>query len=170
MAKVTIGTRSYDVEVKGDKVVVDGIEFAVTVKDDGAHKTVKAGDIMYRVQLPAADQRQSGMEVQLDYRAFSVAYEGRLGGGPAPTARPAAAGASAPRPGVKGGVAAQIAGKVLRVDVKAGDAVKQGDILLILEAMKMENEIKAPADGTVKEVLVAEGSRVTEGDTLIVVD
>jgi biotin carboxyl carrier protein len=53
---------------------------------------------------------------------------------------------------------------------RPGDTVKAGDVLLILEAMKMENEIKAPADGTVKEIPVAEGARVTEGDTLAVVE
>jgi glutaconyl-CoA/methylmalonyl-CoA decarboxylase subunit gamma len=168
MAKVTIGTRTYDVEVKGDKVVVDGREYAVTVKDDGAHQTVKAGDISYRVQLPPAEQRQSGMQVAVDYRPFTVNFEGRFGAGPAPAARATAATASAPRAGVKGGVVAQIAGKVLKLKVKTGDAVKQGDVLLLLEAMKMENEIKAPADGTVKEIPVAEGQRVTEGDTLVV--
>jgi glutaconyl-CoA/methylmalonyl-CoA decarboxylase subunit gamma len=168
MAKVTIGARSYEVEVKGDTVVVDGREYAVTVKDDGAYQTVKAGDISYRVQLPPADQRQGGMNVSVDYRPFTVNFEGRFGSGPAPVTRAPAAAASAPRAGVKGGVAAQIAGKVLKLRVKAGDVVKQGDVLLLLEAMKMENEIKAPADGTVQEVTVAEGQRVTEGETLIV--
>lgn len=172
MAKVTLGGRTYDVEVKGDKVVVDGHEFAVTVKDDGAHRTVKAGDIQYRVQLPPADQRQSGMQVMVDYRDFTMEYEGRLGGGPAPREPRAAApgGSAGPRPGVKGGVPAPIAGKVLRINVKVGDLVEQGQVLLLLEAMKMENEIKAPAAGTVKEIPVTEGARVVEGDTLVVVE
>ncbi|MFN0147351.1 MAG: biotin/lipoyl-containing protein [Dehalococcoidia bacterium] len=169
MARLTIGTRTYEVEVKGDSVIVDGIAFAVTVKDDGAHKTVRAGEINYRVQLPAADQRQSGMEVLVDYRPFVVEYEGRLSAGAVPPPRKAPA-AAAVRPGVKGGVVAQIAGKVLRLVAAAGDTVKQGDVLLILEAMKMENEIKSPANGTVKEIPVTEGQRVSEGDTLAIVE
>lgn len=169
MARLTIGTRTYEVEVKGDSVIVDGIAFAVTVKDDGAHKTVRAGEINYRVQLPAADQRQSGMEVLVDYRSFVVEYEGRLSAGAVPPPRTAPA-AAAVRPGVKGGVVAQIAGKVLRLVAAAGDTVKQGDVLLILEAMKMENEIKSPANGTVKEIPVTEGQRVSEGDTLAIVE
>ena len=68
-----------------------------------------------------------------------------------------------------GGVVAPIAGKVLRVVAKAGDTVAPGDVLLVLEAMKMENEIKATAAGTVKEILVIEGARVGEGETLVVV-
>ena len=169
MAKVTIGSRSYVVEVKGDNVLVDGIAYAVTVKDDGAHQSVRAGDVNYRVQLPPAGERQSGMQVLLDYRPFTVEYEGRLSGAAAPAPRTPAA-TPAARPGVKGGIAAQIAGKVLRLVAKQGDTVKQGDVLLILEAMKMENEIKSPADGTVKEIPVTEGQRVSEGDTLVVVE
>lgn len=171
MAKVTIGGRSYDVEVRGETVVVDGAEFPVKVREEAAHTTVTAGGVAYRVQLPPEGERQSGMAVHVDYRPFTMQWEGRLGGGSAPR-EPKAAGASAPAPkaGVKGGIAAQIAGRILSVRVKAGDAVKQGDVLLILEAMKMENEIKAPADGRVKEVLVAEGTRVTEGETLAVLE
>ena len=71
---------------------------------------------------------------------------------------------------MKGAVTAQIAGRVLSVRVKTGDRVARGDVLLILEAMKMENEIKAGADGTVKEVLVTEGARVSEGQALVVVE
>ncbi len=170
MAKVTMGGRTYEVEVKGESVVVDGIAFPVSVKDDGAHKTVKAGDQVYRVQLPAVDSRANGMTAQVDYRPFVFEYEGRFTSGPAPREPRAATISAAPRAGVKGGVAAQIAGKVITVKVKQGEAVKQGDVLLLLEAMKMENEIKAPADGTVKEILVADGQRVTEGDTLVVLE
>jgi biotin carboxyl carrier protein len=141
----------------------------VTVRDDGAYRTVKAGEQSYRVVLPAPGARQSGMEVQVDYRPFTVDYEGRLGGGPAPR-EARQAGQAAPRSGVKGGVVAPIAGKVLRIISAVGDAVAQGDVLLVLEAMKMENEIKAPADGTVSQLPVSEGQRVTEGDVLAVVE
>jgi glutaconyl-CoA decarboxylase len=60
-------------------------------------------------------------------------------------------------------------GTVLDVMVKVGDAVKMGDVLLILEAMKMENELQADRAGTVKEVKVAKGQAVNGGDTLIVI-
>lgn len=174
MTKVTIGGRSYEVEVRGDTVVVDGKEFPVSVRNDGPHLTVNAGGVNYRVQLPPSGEREPGMAVQVDYRPFTLEYDGRLGGGPvtrpAAAAGPAGAAGGAPRAAVKGGVRAQIAGRVLSVRVKRGDSVKAGDILLILEAMKMENEIKSPADGTVTDVLVTDGARVTEGDTLVVVE
>lgn len=173
MAKVTIGGRTYEVEVRGDRVVVDGHEYAVTIREETGHLTVNAGGVPYRIQLPPVDQRQSGMEVLVDYRPFTLEWEGRLGGGPAPRERTAPAGAAAgggSKAAVKGAVTAQISGKVLRINVKPGQAVAKGDVLLILEAMKMENEIKAPADGTVKEIPVAEGARVSEGDVLAVIE
>ncbi|MCC7364487.1 MAG: biotin/lipoyl-binding protein [Dehalococcoidia bacterium] len=131
--------------------------------------TVNSGGVAYRVQLPPADQRESGMQVAVDYRPFTVEIDGRLGG-PAPRPQKAAGGGGAQRAAAKGAIRAQIAGRILSVRVKPGDAVKAGDVLLILEAMKMENEIKSPAEGTVTEVAVAEGAKVTEGDTLVVVE
>lgn len=172
MAKVTIGGRSYEVEVRGETVLVDGHEFPVKVREEAGFTAVNAGGVNYRVQLPPADARESGMDLKVDYRPFTFEYEGRLAGGPAPRAsRPAAAAtASAPRATAKGGITAQIAGRVLKVNVKPGDPVAEGDVLLMLEAMKMENEIKSPRAGTVKEVAVKEGDRVPEGTTLVVLE
>lgn len=62
-------------------------------------------------------------------------------------------------------VSSPMPGNILSVNVKVGDAVKKGDVLLILEAMKMENEIVAPCDGTVKSV-VASGISVETGAVL----
>jgi biotin carboxyl carrier protein len=61
-------------------------------------------------------------------------------------------------------------GRVIRVDVEPGQEVKEGDILLVIEAMKMENEVLAPQAGTVKEVTVAAGGRINEGDLLVILD
>lgn len=172
MATVTIGGRKYEVEVRGDKVVVDGHEYPVKVREEQGYATVHAGGVPYRVQLPPTGERQSGMTVEVDYRPFRVEYEGRLGGGPAPreARTPAAGGGGAPRAAVKGAVTAQIAGRVLAIKVSVGQTVARGDVLLLLEAMKMENEIKAPADGVVKEIAVAEGGRVAEGEVLVVIE
>ncbi|RLI27190.1 MAG: hypothetical protein DRO52_00850 [Candidatus Hecatellales archaeon] len=63
-----------------------------------------------------------------------------------------------------------LSGKVLSVKVKVGEAVKKGQVLLIIDAMKMENEIISPSDGTVKSVKVSEGSTVNSGDLLIELD
>jgi len=79
---------------------------------------------------------------------------------PAPAAKPVAAGSAT--------ISAPMPGKVLEVKVKAGDAVKAGDVLMILEAMKMQNEIMAPADGTISDVRVSAGQTVGTGDVMIV--
>ncbi len=80
----------------------------------------------------------------------------------APAAAPAQAPAAAPQAAAAAGtqVTAPMPGNILAVNVSAGQAVKEGDVMFILEAMKMENEIVAPVSGTVKQVLVSKGSVV----------
>ena len=66
-------------------------------------------------------------------------------------------------------VEAPMPGNIMRVDVKQGDTVKAGQILVILEAMKMENEIVAPKDGTVAQVVTSKGAVVDTGSPLVVI-
>lgn len=79
---------------------------------------------------------------------------------------PAAAPAPAPVSGSGTAVKAPMPGTILKVNVTAGQSVKAGDIMFILEAMKMENEIVAPTDGTVSQVVAAKGSSVATDDVL----
>lgn len=67
-------------------------------------------------------------------------------------------------------IKARIPGKVVSVHVKAGDAVKARSIVAVMEAMKMEQPIASPVDGTVKEVCVAVDDKVKSGDVLIVLE
>ena len=60
-------------------------------------------------------------------------------------------------------------GNILKVNVNAGDKVKEGQVLVVLEAMKMENEIMAPKAGTVTQVVVTKGSTVDTGAPLVVI-
>jgi pyruvate carboxylase subunit B len=71
---------------------------------------------------------------------------------------------------VEGTTTAPMTGKILSVKVKKGDHVELGQIVCVLEAMKMENEITAPKAGTIREVYVSEGSSVSEGEPLFTVD
>ena len=88
---------------------------------------------------------------------------------PAPVAAPAAAPAPAgAAPGAGAAGPAPLPGHILKVNVTAGQAVKEGDVLVVLEAMKMENEILAPKACTVKQVLVSKGATVDTGATLVV--
>ena len=88
----------------------------------------------------------------------------------APAAAPAAAAPAAPVvTGAGETVAAPMPGNILKVNVANGQAVKEGDVLVVLEAMKMENEIMAPKNGTVTQVLVQKGSTVDTGAPLVVI-
>ena len=90
--------------------------------------------------------------------AYEVEVE-EIGGAPVFAAAPAAAG--------KETVKAPMPGTINAVKVSNGQAVKKGDVLVILEAMKMENEIMAPCDGTVASVNVSQGATVNTGDVLV---
>ena len=64
---------------------------------------------------------------------------------------------------------APMPGMVMKYAVKEGDSVKEGDVVMVLEAMKMENSILAPVSGTVKQICCKEGSSVQKGDVLAVI-
>ena len=90
---------------------------------------------------------------------------------PAPAAAEEAAPAPAAAPAVVGNgtaIKAPMPGTILKVNVAVGQKVAKDTVLCILEAMKMENEILAPADGTVSQVLVSNGTNVDTGAPLIV--
>ena len=109
--------------------------------------------------------------------AYSVSVEETAAGAapvaaaaPAAPAAPKAAPAPAAAPKAAAGavsVKAPMPGNILDVKVAAGASVKAGDVLVILEAMKMENEIVAPQDGTVASVNVNKGDTVNSGDVLV---
>ncbi len=91
---------------------------------------------------------------------------------PAAQAPAGAAKAAQPAPVAAGSgeaIKAPMPGTILNVKVNQGDSVKKGQVLLILEAMKMENEIVAPTDGTVVQIQAAKGSSVNAGDVLAVI-
>lgn len=94
---------------------------------------------------------------------------------PAPAAAPTPAPAPVPKaaPAGKAGsveVKAPMPGKILAVKANPGQSVKQGEVILLLEAMKMENEVVAPQDGTIASVNVASGDMVESGDVLATMD
>ena len=112
---------------------------------------------------------ESGKAMLLDeYEAVAPAAPATAPVAAAPAA-PAAAPAAPVVTGAGEAVNAPMPGTILKVNVQNGQAVKEGDVLVVLEAMKMENEIMAPKAGTVSQVLVSKGSSVDTGAPLIVI-
>lgn len=164
--KLTVGDREYDVQVEEGAVTVDGTRYQVALKGDGHTRTVTVNGRAVWVRLEGADG--SGVRpVNVDGKVWSVKTGGAVTA-PTPSrpSGPSTTAARAARP-LRGAVSAQMTGRVLRVLVVEGERVDEGSPLLILEAMKMENEIRAPRAGTVKSILINVGDRVNAGDALV---
>ena len=115
---------------------------------------------------------EAGKAMLLDeYEAVAPAVAAPASAAPvaAPEAAPAAPAAPAAVTGAGETVNAPMPGTILKVNVTQGQAVKEGDILCVLEAMKMENDIIAPKSGTVTQVVTSKGASVSSGDPLVVI-
>ncbi|HOW33768.1 MAG TPA: pyruvate/oxaloacetate carboxyltransferase [Methanoregulaceae archaeon] len=125
-------------------------------------------------ELPVKNQRQSSpadiphaMEVEVDGEVFNVRILSVGGSAVASSAAPAQ---KIPRGDIQGGIKSNMQGMVLEVAVSRGSEVKKGDLLVVLEAMKMENPIHSPTDGRVSDIFVNAGDVVQSGDVLLVVE
>lgn len=142
-------------------MTVSSQELDLRKTPDGAYSLIAPSGKTYRVTLEAMDLRARTMRLRLNGRLHEVALESPLDqlvdelgleAEPAPEL---------------GEVYAPMPGLVLRIAVESGQAVEAGETLLVLEAMKMENAIKATAAGVVRSVSVAEGQAVEKGALLL---
>ena len=124
------------------KVTVDGEEFEVDLERDGDVWNVEVGG-----------------------RSFSIRISGESLSGP--SRRSASGGSKKKRSGI---ISSTIPGKVVSLDISVGDEVEEGDVLMILEAMKMQNEIQAPLSGKVVEVNCESGDSVEANTPLVVIE
>ncbi len=116
----------------------------------------------------------NGVEYEVSVEELGAGASGTPAAPAAPAAAPVApAKKAAPKASGSEGsvkVTAPMPGKILSTKVNAGDTVSKGDVVVILEAMKMENEISAPADGIIASVNVSSGDTVESGDVLVTMD
>ena len=163
---LTLDGVTYRITVDGNSVLVNGQPFVVGFgeqgdADKGSARVVVDG-IPYDLSLSP-----NGDGVVVGGIAYDLFVEG-LGEAQPGRGHPAA-GAAAGRSTVAvgaGAVKAIMPGKIIRILVAEGDAVTEGDVICILEAMKMENELKAPQAGTVKSLYVQPGQDVESGAVL----
>lgn len=117
---------------------------------------VKVNGKLYEVELESVSEQAGNVA------APAAPVEKKEEAKPAPKPQPKTSGE-----GVE--LKAPLQGTILRVDVKVGDTVKQGQTVIILEAMKLENEVVSPADGVITEIRVSKGQTVNNQDVLLVV-
>jgi biotin carboxyl carrier protein len=160
--EATVGGRTLRVEVRGRDgryaVLVDGRALEVDAREAGPHglSLLVAG----RSHDVAVERREGGYRVAVGGEVVDVALLEAARG--APVVRRAASGPSR--------VQAPMPGKLVRVLVTAGEEVGAGQGLVVMEAMKMENEIRAPRAGRVKEAPVREGQAVETGALLVLLE
>ncbi len=148
--RIAVDGKERDVSVDGEppdlRVAIDGREVPVRLALDGATAIARVGDREIRLDFGG------GVRVNGVPRRVEVAWVAEESGHEGPDlvdVRP-------PMPG-----------RIVRVAVKAGDSVRRGAPLAVLEAMKMQNEIPAPVAGVVREVLVREGDQVSGADVVV---
>ncbi len=139
---------------------INGKKYEVEVEKLEAYKSLDRNG----VAAPVAPVLPASAPVQRPAAPAPVAAA------PAPAPAPAPAAAPAPAVAAPAGattVEAPMPGKILNIKVSEGQAVKFGEVVVIMEAMKMETEIVAPADGTVSKILVKAGDSVDTGAALV---
>jgi len=142
------------------RVKSQGVEHTVTVVDKATGGgTVTIDDQQFEVEFIGGDV------VPVAATAVAAPVAPPVPVTPAPSAAKSAPGAAVG----PGSIVAPIPGKVVAITVRVGDAVTANQVVLKLEAMKMENDIVTPAAGTVKEIAVSEGAEATAGQLLMVI-
>jgi pyruvate carboxylase subunit B len=145
----------YEIERKGDLILVDGQEFPWSVKGD----TVTVGGNPHTVQVQGNSASVDGIAYSIEAQGLAEQHPGK--------ARKAAAAADLDEPGV---ITAVMPGLVIKINKKVGDKVEAGEVVMILEAMKMQNELHARQSGVVKQIHVKQGESVEMRQVLAVIE
>ena len=142
--------------MKTYKFKIGGNDYEVEIgKIEGKTADVTVNGVYYQVEMENAPAAPAAPVAAAPVAAAAPAAQAAA---PAPAAKPAGEGKSVTSP---------LPGVIIEVSVKEGQAVKAGQKVAVLEAMKMENEIAAPADGVVTSIRVAKGDSLQEGDEIM---
>lgn len=152
--------------MKQYKYTINGVQFDVTIDSIvGSKAKVEVNGIPFEVEMQGSSLVEEALPTVTTSDAPAAApVAAALVEAPA-----AAAPAATSGPGAGAPVKAPLPGVVTKILVQAGQAVKKGETVLVLEAMKMENNITAESDGTVTGICVAAGDSVMEGTTLLTI-
>ncbi len=149
--------------MKEFKFKIGGTDYAATVEElEGGKLQVNLNGKAFEVEMPQSERKVQRPAAQAPAAPKAAAPVAKAASAPAPAAPAASAGGrpiNAPLPGV-----------VIKINAKVGDKVSTGDTILVLEAMKMENNITADSNGTIKAILCKEGDQVQSGQALVELD
>jgi biotin carboxyl carrier protein len=159
--RLIVDGEAHEVEVDGEPpgltVRVDGAAYRTTAVRDGTELTVRIGARRHRIRIHGRQVLVDGLTHEVATEALDVA------------GRPSA-GAEGARSGGVFEVRPPMPGRVVRLAAAAGDRVKRGQTVAVLEAMKMQNDIPAPTDGVVKSVGVREGESISADRVIAVLE
>lgn len=141
---------------------VKGVDYVVEIQDvEGNIANVTVNGIPFEVEMKQP-VKSSKQKVKISEESNSSTASSAANASSAPTAKPAAAANGKP-------VVAPLPGTINEIKVKVGDKVNAGDTVVVLEAMKMQNNIDAETSGTIASINVNKGDAVMEGDTLVTI-
>ncbi|NMB36604.1 MAG: biotin/lipoyl-binding protein [Bacteroidales bacterium] len=151
--------------MKEYKLVINGNRYNVVIgKIEGTSAEIEVNGTNYNVEFEKPVAKSSAPIKIIRSTPSAVSAAPSTG---APAAKPNVKPVAAPKGSHP--VQSPLPGVILEIKCAVGDTVKRGDVILILEAMKMENVIEATANGKIKSINVSKGDSVLEGDTLIVI-
>ena len=153
---VTVGPNEYKVDIKNDQFLVNGqpMDLKIRQLNEQGLFLLQKGNKQLEMLLRAKDRNQ--VAVSVNRRHVMVQVERNEAGKGRPSNNSAPGLLSAPMPG-----------KVIQVNVQVGQSVTKGDVVAVLESMKMQMEIRTPVSGTVEKVFVTEGKKIDKGTELV---